>query len=57
MKNINRFSALGFTMLALLAMGCEKTASQKVEDKVEDAAHETGQAMERAGEKVKDAVN
>ncbi len=38
--------------------GCKpKTPAEKVMNKVEDATHETGQAIERAGEKVKDAAN
>lgn len=35
--------------------GCQpQTIGQKVEDKVEDATHETGQAMERAGENIEE---
>jgi hypothetical protein len=46
--------ALGGSVMA----GCQpKTTSEKIKDKVEDASHETGQAIERAGEKVKDGVN
>jgi hypothetical protein len=38
--------------------GCKpKTTAQKVEDKMEDAQHEAGQGMERAGEKVEDATS
>jgi len=46
-------------MLAACAIlpACQKTASQKVEDKVEDAGHSVEQGAERAGEKVKDATN
>jgi hypothetical protein len=38
--------------------GCQpKTPAEKLKDKVEDATHETGQAVERAGERIKDAAN
>jgi hypothetical protein len=40
--------------LSLGISACEKTMSQKVEDKAEDASHNVGQAAERAGEKVND---
>lgn len=37
--------------------GCKpKTASQKVEDAAEDAAHEIKQGTERTGENIKDAT-
>jgi predicted small secreted protein len=35
---------------------CEKTASQKVEERVEDAGQNMEQGAERAGEKVEDAT-
>ena len=39
-------------------IGCQpKTPVEKVKDKVEDATHEMGQAIERAGEKIKDAAH
>ncbi len=39
------------------AVGCKpKTTGQKIEEKVEDAGHEAGQALERTGENVKDAT-
>ncbi len=46
-------------IVGVLALtGCQpKSTSQKIEDKAEDAAHETKQGMERAGEKVKDATH
>ncbi len=45
------------TLNALVA-GCQpKTPAEKVKNTVQDAAHETGQAIDRAGEKAKDAVN
>jgi hypothetical protein len=34
-----------------------QTPAEKAENKMEDAAHETKQGMERAGDKVKDATN
>jgi hypothetical protein len=35
-------------------VGCQpKTPAEKVKDKVEDIQHETGQSMERAGERIK----
>ncbi len=33
------------------------TPAQKVEDKAEDAVHETKQGMERAGDNIKDAAD
>jgi hypothetical protein len=42
---------------AALAPACKpRTASQKIEDKAEDASHDVGQAAERAGENVHDAT-
>lgn len=55
-KNIFLIGAVLF--LSWAAIGCKpKTTAEKVKNKVEDATHETGQAIERAGEKVKDAAN
>jgi hypothetical protein len=52
---------LSLVALALLGgavVGCRpRSAAEKVEDKVEDAAHEAGQAIERTGERVKDAAD
>jgi hypothetical protein len=48
---------LAAVVLGLGLSACEKTASQKVEDKMEDAGHEVGQGAERAGEKVNDAAH
>jgi hypothetical protein len=50
------------TLLAILAAaamsGCQpRTTSEKVKDKTEDAAHETKQGMDRAGDRVKDATH
>jgi hypothetical protein len=50
-----------FLLLSVLAAGlagCQpRTPGEKAKDAVEDAAHETGQGVDRAGEKVKDAAN
>ncbi len=56
----NRYGALmfGFFLGVVLVSGCQpQTPAEKVQDKVEDAAHETKQGMERVGDKVKDATN
>lgn len=54
--NKNIVFAISTLLLNFLVMGCQpKTTSEKVKDKVEDATHETGQAIERAGDRVKDA--
>jgi hypothetical protein len=56
MTRRRRWIAIGFTLTAL-TIGCQpKSPSEKAEDTMEDAAHETGQAVERAGEKVEDAA-
>jgi hypothetical protein len=49
---------LSVSFLTAAAMtGCQpKTASEKAEDKIEDAAHNAEQGVERAGEKVEDAT-
>ena len=50
-------------MLSVLSLSgfiaaCQpRTPTEKAQDKVEDATHNTGQAVERAGERVKDAAN
>lgn len=45
-------------LIQALIMGCQpKTAGEKAKDKIEDAGHDMGQGIERAGEKVKDAAN
>lgn len=55
---MNRYNAV----LALFAMGaglsaCQpRTPAEKVQDKVEDAGHETRQGLERAGDKIEKAV-
>lgn len=54
----NYFLMAGVLLFNVAVLGCQpKTPAQKMEDKAEDAAHETGQGIERAGEKVKDAGN
>jgi hypothetical protein len=56
--NLKRYGLLGMFLLTALVAGCQpQTPAEKAQDKIEDAAHETSQGMERAGEKVKDAVN
>ncbi len=40
---------------SLSLSGCApRTPAEKAKDKVEDAAHETGQSLERAGERIKE---
>ena len=60
MKMLKKLTAIlpVFAVVAGAAIlpACEKTASQKVEDKVEDAGHSVGQAGERTSEKVDDAT-
>jgi len=37
--------------------GCQpRTPAEKAQDKIEDAAHETEQGLERAADRVKDSV-
>ena len=56
--NKNTLLIVAALLLNGLLAGCQpKTPAEKVQDKVEDAAHETGQAIERVGDKVKDAAN
>ncbi len=57
---MNRRYALlaGLIGSQLILVACQpQTTSQKIEDKAEDAAHETKQGMERAKENVKDATH
>lgn len=63
MKNsvpINFKCIRSFAVIGLLGAGlsaCQpQTAGQKVENAAEDAAHETGQALERGKENVDKAV-
>jgi len=57
--NTKHYALLVATLsLGSLLAGCQpQTPTEKAQDKVEDAAHETKQGMERAGDKVKDATN
>ncbi len=50
---------LATALMAFIAItGCQpQTPAQKVEDKMEDAAHETKQGVERAGEKIQNATD
>lgn len=43
-------------LLLLSLVGCEKKP-KSLEETLEDAGHEAGQALERAGEQIKDATN
>ncbi len=55
--NINYVFVVAAVLFSGVIIGCQpKTPAEKVINKVEDATHETGQAIERAGEKVKDAA-
>ena len=57
MKTSNVWLSAAVFLSALVA-GCQpKTPAEKVKNSVEDATHETGQAIERAGDRVKDAAN
>jgi outer membrane lipoprotein-sorting protein len=56
--NKNNLFILALVVSAGVLSSCQpKTPAEKVQDKVEDASHEAGQAVERAGERVKDATN
>lgn len=56
--NKNNVFIVAVVFFSGVITGCQpKTTAEKVEDKVEDTTHETGQAIERVGEKVKDAAN
>lgn len=57
--NNARKSSMGWMLFLLAALaGCQpRTAAEKAENAAEDAAHETGQVLERTGERAKDAVN
>ncbi len=56
---IKKYSLLvGLIITQLMLAACQpQTTSEKIENKVEDAAHETKQGVERAGDRVKDATN
>ena len=55
----NKFTAIvAFVLFNSALIGCRpRTPAEKAKDSIEDAAHDAGQAIERAGEKVKDAAN
>lgn len=58
MKKLKMRVFLTVFLTVVASAGCRpKTASEKVKDEAEDVTHETGQAVERAGERVKDAAN
>jgi predicted small secreted protein len=53
----NKVLIVAGVLLSGLMAACQpQTTAEKMKDKVEDATHETGQAIERAGDKVKDAT-
>lgn len=53
----NKVLFVAVVLVSGLMAGCQpQTNAEKIKDKVEDATHETGQAIERAGDKVKDAA-
>jgi hypothetical protein len=54
MPTISRFLALGLGLV--LFVGCEKGPLQKAGEKVDKAVEGTGKAIEKAGDKVKDAT-
>ncbi len=56
---MNQLKTVALVLLATAGMfACQpKTTGEKIKDKAEDAQHETGQAIERAGDRVKDAGN
>ena len=57
---MHKNTELIFAVVILMGMaaGCQaRPPAQKLKDKVEDATHEAGQAIERAGDKIKDAAN
>ena len=56
--NKNNVLIVAGLLFGLMMAGCKpKTPAEKLKDSVEDATHETGQAIERVGDKVKDAAN
>lgn len=56
-KKLNLIVPLSFMLGLAMLPACEKTASQKVEEGVEDAGQNVEQGVERAGEKAEDATN
>jgi hypothetical protein len=56
---MNKNNALMVSALLLsgLMLGCQpRTTAEKAEDKMGDAAHETGQAIDRTVDRVKDST-
>jgi hypothetical protein len=55
--NKNNLFVLATMLLGGMMAGCQpRTPAEKVKDKLEDATHETDQAIERTGDRVKDAT-
>lgn len=53
----NKMLFVAVVLVSGLMAACQpQTTGEKLKDNVEDATHETGQAIERAGDKVKDAA-
>ncbi len=53
----NKMLFVAVVLVSGLMAACQpQTTAEKMKDNVEDATHETGQAIERAGDKVKDAA-
>ncbi len=56
--NTNTALIVAVVLFNGMIAGCQpKTPVEKAKDKIEDATHETGQAIERAGNRVKDLAN
>jgi hypothetical protein len=54
----NKLLMGAFLLLNVGLVGCQpRTPAEKAQDKIEDAQHETGQAIERAGDRVKDSAH
>jgi predicted small secreted protein len=56
MKKLVYVFLIAFSMTAFNSCR-EKTTGEKVEDAIEEAAYDTGDALEDAADEVKDAVN
>ncbi len=56
MKRLLTYSSL-VALVGATIIGCRpKTTGEKVKDKVEDAQHEAGQAIERTGDRIQDST-
>lgn len=56
--NKNILFVFSAAILNVALIGCQpKSTAEKVENKIEDATHETGQAIERAGDRIKKSAN